>query len=145
MLELAKAGIHKPKLYLSLYAGTSPEPCTFAQASKSTDWQLAMQKEYDALAQNSTWQLVLPPPNAHIVCCKWVYHLKLHSDGSIDRYKARLVAKGYHQAEGLDYFDTFSLVVATATIKVVLHLAVSKDWPIRQHDVSNAFLHGDLF
>lgn len=27
--------------------------------------------------------------------CQWVYRLKYHPDGSIERYKARLVAKGY--------------------------------------------------
>ena len=61
-----------------------------------------------------------------------VYHLKLHVDGYIDWYKAFLVGKGYHQTQGLDYLETFSLVVKAGTIRVVLHLAVSKDWSIHQ-------------
>ncbi|GJW76846.1 ribonuclease H-like domain-containing protein [Tanacetum coccineum] len=39
---------------------------------------------------------------------------------------------------------TFSLVVKHATIRTVLSLSVSRDWPIHHLDVKNAFLHGQL-
>lgn len=35
-------------------------------------------------------------------------------------------------------------MVKSATIRIVLSLAVSLHWPIRQLDVKNAFLHGLL-
>ena len=73
-----------------------------------------------------------------------MYKVKLRPDGSIERYKARLIAKGFHQTLGLDYFETFSPVVKPTIIRIVLTLSLSFKWPLKQLDVHNAFLNGDL-
>ncbi|GJR33551.1 ribonuclease H-like domain-containing protein [Tanacetum coccineum] len=63
---------------------------------------------------------------------------------SLSRYKTRLVANGSNQQHGVDFDETFSPVVKPATIRTVLSLAVSRQWPLHQLDVKNAFLNGDL-
>ena len=68
--------------------------------------------------------------------------MKLNSDGFIARYKARLIAKGFHQQAGINYIETFSPIVKPATVRLILAMAVSFRWLLRQLDVSNAFLHG---
>jgi histone deacetylase 1/2 len=108
------------------------------------NWKEAMDSEYTALMKNKTWHLVPPQKGINVIDSKWVWKKKYKADGSLDKYKARLVAKGYKQRYGIDYEDTFSPVVKTATIRVVLSLAVSQGWNLRQLDVSNAFLHGHL-
>jgi hypothetical protein len=50
-------------------------------------------------------------------------------------YKARLVAKGFKQRYSIDSKDTFSPVVKAATIHVVLPIAISRGWSLRQLDV----------
>ncbi|GJT82608.1 ribonuclease H-like domain-containing protein [Tanacetum coccineum] len=72
----------------------------------------------------------------------WLSKHKFHVDGTLSRYKARLVANGSSQQLGVDFDETFSLVVKPATIDTILSLVVSRQWPIHQLDVKNAFLNG---
>ncbi len=104
-----------------------------------------MHREVHALQANHTWSLVELPPTKRAIGCKWVYKLKLHPDGTIERYKARLVAKGYSQIEGTDYRETFALVAKLTTVRVLLSLAAMQGWHLHQLDVNNAFLNGDLY
>jgi histone deacetylase 1/2 len=143
-------GIKQPKKYTDgtirySFLCATGEPENLHEALHHEDWRKAMNEEYNALVQNKTWHLVLPHKgNKNIIDCKWVYKIKKNADGSIDRYKARLVAKGFKQRYSIDYEDTFSPVVKAATIHLVLSIAVSRGWSLRQLDVKNAFLHGVL-
>ena len=103
-----------------------------------------MQNEYDALMRNRTWSLVDCPTNINIVGCKWIYRIKRKLDGTLERHKACLVAQRYSQEEGINYFETFSPVIKPTTIRLVLFSAISNKWCIRQLEINNAFLNGDL-
>ena len=148
MITRSKNNIHKPIQKLSyhtqLYSPTHLEPSTVSQALKDPNWRQAMQEEYTALVQNNTWSLVPPHTAANVVGCKWIFRLKRNVDGTIARYKARLVAKGFSQRPGLDYHETFSPVIKPTTVRLVLSIAVSRGWKLRQLDINNAFLQGNL-
>ena len=76
--------------------------------------------------------------------CKWVYSIKLRSDGTLDRYKARLVALGNRQEYGVDYEETFAPVAKMTTVRLVQSSAPSQGWFLHHMDVKNVFLHDDL-
>jgi len=120
------------------------EPQNLEEALNDERWKAAMDTEYHALMENKTWHLVPPEKGRNIIDCKWVYKIKRKADDTIDRYKAHLVAKGFKQQYGIDYEDTFSPVVKATTIRMVLSIAVSNGWSLRQLDVQNTFLHGIL-
>lgn len=54
------------------------------------------------------------------------------------------MVKKYTQKEGLDYNDTFSHVAKMITVRTVINIAASHNWPLFQMDVSNSFLQDDL-
>jgi hypothetical protein len=93
---------------------------------------------------NRTWELVPRPPGANIVTGKWLFRHKLKADDTLERYKARWVVRGFTQRPGVDFSETFSPVVKSATVRVVLAIAASRAWPVHQMDVNNAFLQGQL-
>ncbi|PKU80918.1 Retrovirus-related Pol polyprotein from transposon TNT 1-94 [Dendrobium catenatum] len=149
MVTRGKTGSLKPTKKLNLFHSTCASeaptaPSTFSEANKSIEWRRAMADEFFALQTQGTWSLVSPPLNSSVLGCKWTYHLKLHSDGSIAKHKARLVALGNHQEYGMDYTETFSPVAKLPTIRILLTIALHNDWPVQQLDVVNAFLHGSL-
>ena len=147
MTTRSKAGIQKPNPKYALQVTTDNkvvEPTCFTQAIKHTEWRTAMAQEFSALQRCGTWTLVPYHHAMNLLPNKWVFKIKRRADGSIERHKARLVANGFHQQSGIDYTETFSPVVKHITIRLVLSLAVSKKWHVRQLDVQNAFLHGYL-
>ena len=79
-----------------------------------------MKEELDALSKNYTWDLVTLPPGKSVVGCKWIYKIKTHSDGSIERYKTRLVANGFTQEYEIDYEETFTLVARISSVRALL-------------------------
>ncbi|XP_058201595.1 uncharacterized mitochondrial protein AtMg00820-like [Rhododendron vialii] len=89
-------------------------------AMKHAHWRDAMAAEIKALEDNDTWVLTNILPGKTPTGCKWVFRIKRHPNGTIERYKARLVAKGYTQQEGLDYHDTFAPMAKLTTLHCLL-------------------------
>ena len=78
-----------------------------------------MQKEFDTLNKNDTWELVDLPEGRKAFPCKWVFDIRKGAkllegvkEVQVDAlYKARLVACGDLQKEGVDFKEIFALVV----------------------------------
>ncbi|TXG71326.1 hypothetical protein EZV62_006261 [Acer yangbiense] len=124
---------------------TSPEinmPSKTVPINSPMPPEPAMDEELRALQDNHTWDVVSCPSNVKAIGCKWVYSIKLRSNGTLDRYKARLVALGNKQEYGVDYEETFAPVAKMTTVRTIISIAASQGWPLHQMDFKNAFLRG---
>ena len=119
-------------------------PKCYSEVVKHGCWCAAMAEELQALGDNHTWDVVQCPPNVKVIGCKWIYSIKLCSDGTLDRYKARLVVFGNKQEYRVDYEETFAPVAKMTIVRMVISIVASQGWPLHQMDVKNTFLHGDL-
>ncbi|KAG7539479.1 Ribonuclease H-like superfamily [Arabidopsis suecica] len=147
MTTRGKDGIRKPnpRYVLFVAKGLPEEPKTIQEALNHPGWTAACEEEIETCHRTNTWSLVPKPAGVvNLLGCRWIFKTKINADGTLDKLRSRLVAKGYEQEEGIDFLETYSPVVRTATVRMVLHTAVTERWDIKQLDVKNAFLHGDL-
>ncbi len=89
-----------------------------------------MKDEIKIIHKNQTWELVGKQLHKKTTGVKWVYKTKLNADGSVNKYKTRLIVKGYAQLFGVDFSEIFLLVAWLDTIRLLLALAVQKQWKI---------------
>ncbi|CAI7826374.1 unnamed protein product [Closterium sp. NIES-53] len=132
------------------YSSTvNSEPKTAQQALSGPHrekWREAMDRELAALEKRGTWDLIPIEKtiNKNVLTGKWVFRVKTKADGTYEKHKARWVVRGFDQTHGIDYTLTFAPVSRHTSVRLVLCEAASKNFPLRQIDVSNAFLYADV-
>nr|GEZ19697.1 zinc finger, CCHC-type [Tanacetum cinerariifolium] len=97
---------------------------------ESDKWINAMNVEMQSMKGNEVWELVVLPLNGKIIGHKWLFKKKTDMDGAVHTYKADLVPKGFTQTPGIDYKETFSLVVDIRTIRILIAIAAFYDYKI---------------
>jgi hypothetical protein len=127
---------------------TSPlEPKTYKEAIRGPEakqWQEAVHNELTSLQDHNTYSYLPLLPGAKVLPVKFVLKLKLHPDGTIDRYKARLVALGFMQQVGRDCGEIYAAVSRYATLSFLIAHCNAMDIDITHLDVKTAFLNADL-
>jgi hypothetical protein len=108
----------------------------------SDKWAKAYEYEREGVRASGTWEEVFDY-TGKTVSSMWVYRVSLEQDGTW-KFRARIVGRGYTQVFGLNYFDSSSPVIATKTLLLLLHIAASLGWFIRNLDVGNAYLESDI-
>jgi len=126
------------------------EPNSYQEAVSSLDadaWQQAILEEHQVIEEAGTWSvhnITDLPKGRKPVGSQWVFKVKHHADGSIERHKARINAKGYSQQEGLDYDETFAPVTRYDSLRLIIALALHLGPDMEQLDIKSAFLNGEL-
>ena len=125
----------------------SAEPKDFDDIERRPDklrWREAVKNELESMKENAVFKIVSFNPDMKVITSRWVFKLKTDKFGNPTVYKARLVAKGCQQRYGVDFKETYSPVVKLVTVRVVLSVALQKNYKISQMDVKTAFLYGNL-
>jgi len=114
-------GIHPLAFAAKANAEDTPN---FYQAMNSEDaegFYHAMEEEYDLLeSQFDAWEIV--PHSVPETCGKnilgttWAFKRKFYPDGCVKKLKAWLCICGDQQMEGVDFFETYSPIVAWSTV-----------------------------
>ena len=134
-------------LMAALSTGYLPSelPSSYKAAIKANDgWDAAIDAELLNHEKNSTWKLIprsSVPQDETIIDSKWVFTKKLINGKEIK--KARLVARGFLQ-DAQQGEEVYAPVARMVTLRVLLAIAVEKNYKIHQLDVKSAFLHGCL-
>nr|GEW30502.1 retrotransposon protein, putative, Ty1-copia subclass [Tanacetum cinerariifolium] len=110
----------------------------------------AEEHELGDLGEPANYKAALLDPESH----KWLDAMnvemqsmkdnKTDMDGAVHTFKARLVAKSFTQTYGVDYEETFSLVVDIRAIRILISIAAFYDYEIWKIDVKTVFLNGHL-
>lgn len=77
-----------------------------------------------------------------VIPCKCTMKVKRDPDGIEIPYKARFVVFGNRDNEELT--RTFAPAVDVSIVRLMLSIAVQKDWKVHHVDCSSAFEHGML-
>lgn len=119
MTTRSKAGT---KLYTATFIHKEPE--FVYKAMQNLEWLTTIKEEYATLVKNAICSLVPRTTQQRLIGNKWVYKVKFNIDESLAKYKGSLVAKGFQQIMGVNCFETFSIVIKAATVRVILSLVV---------------------
>lgn len=93
-----------------------PKPYNFLAVRIIPEWKASMQCEYDALMQNGTMEILLKLNNGKVIGHKQVFRTKHQPNMSLDKYKSKVLAKGFQKTNGINYTETFGLIIKPTTI-----------------------------
>ena len=129
------------------------EPKTFAEAynnpitNDKIKWREAISKEFDDMSAKGVWKKIQKsdmPNSRNCIKSKWIFKIKCNRV-----YRARLVACGYSQVPGVDFQESFALVINDVTFQILLVMMLT--WNSKAKVVDSLFawrfernnLHGD--
>jgi Reverse transcriptase (RNA-dependent DNA polymerase) len=135
---------------MAFVASTNPDVMYLDQAMKEPDrakFEEAMLKEVKAHTDNGHWKIVHKrsiPRGTKILPAVWAMRRKRKiATGEPYKWKARLNVHGGKQEYGINYWETYAPVIAWATIRLYLILAILNKKVTRQIDFVLAFPQAD--
>jgi hypothetical protein len=76
------------------------------------DWASAIMREVQSVLENGTWIVVDNILQGKVpINAMWLFKAKIGPNGMVDKIKARIVAKVNEKSAGIDFLETFTLII----------------------------------
>jgi hypothetical protein len=92
--------------------------------------QETLDVEYSYLKKKNTWQFTNLSQARTPISCKWILRKKYNVDGTLTHHKAILMARGVFQHYDIDYEKTFSPVMKTISLRLLIAFVATYDLEI---------------
>jgi hypothetical protein len=136
---------------IAFLAKMDPDTLYYHQAMKAPDakqFQSAMQGEINDHDSNQHWNIMLRsrvPEEVKVLASVWAMNCKQRiKTKEVYKWKARLNIHGGQQEYGVNYCETFALVVTQVSIRLILVLSILLCWYTRQIDFILAYPQAPL-
>jgi len=108
------------------------------------DFWDASVKEISTLQKLNSWTQVKRQQGMKVIQSTWAYKIKRFPDGLVRKLKARFCVRGNMRIEGVDFFNTFALVVQWATVRLLLNLSITLNLETVQVDYVSTFCQAPI-
>jgi hypothetical protein len=105
-------------------------------------WRMVIKKEFNNMDTKKVWETIKKkdiPKGRRTIKCKWIFKLKRN-----ENFRARLVGCGYSQVPGVDFNESFVLVIDDASFRIMLIAKLIWGLVSSIIDIETVFLHGEL-
>jgi hypothetical protein len=136
---------------LAFAASNNPDIMYWHEAMRQPDRKQFLQsakQEIDDQTQNGNWRIIqrdTVPEGATILPAVWAMQRKrCISTGEVYKWKARLNLDGSKQIKGVHYWETYAPVASWPTIRLILTMAIIKNWYTKQIDYVLAYTQAKI-
>ena len=115
---------------------------TVDEAMASPWWPLfeaAMEEEIAGKVANQAWGVVPRPKGKAVMKSRWVFDVRLNTDGSIRKVKVRFVGCGYSQVPGRDFDNVYAATPPAFTLRYFFSVVATEGLLTDQIDAVKAF------
>ena len=118
-------------------------------AMKRHDWPLWREAELEELKRfkEMNWLVDFSqerPKGVYVHSTKFVYKLKVLTDGSLDKYKARFVFRGFSMIKFRDFYETYAPVTQIVSMKLFFYFVLHYQLEHYVVDVKSAYENASI-
>jgi hypothetical protein len=114
------------------------------KSSNGSNWREAAEYELAKFDSLKVWEPVNPYAGVKFLGARWVFTVKKHPDGSIDKFCAQYVAKGFNQTLGVGCNETDAPSTLLNTLRMLMSLARQHNYATASFDISLAYLYSPI-